>query len=630
MLYSNGYAGIIVSFIASSLLVYGFETPQVAQFKLYWWLAMVSLLVVRFADTIYWHRTHLGTLFDGCKSVYRFSTGTLLTAIMWCVYCLSVFPFIDTIELSFNIIIVSALAGGAATVLAAHKLTAMLYAAILLLPFSSALILAADFHEYILGVLGLSFGGVMLITAKKSADFTAQAIRFKNQNAVLVESMEEEVQERTKRIHELSNIDPLTGLFNRTAFLTQLHRHILDNVAQGKTFALLFIDLDGFKKINDTIGHETGDSVLKQTAARLKKHCPDQQLLCRWGGDEFLVGLDDATAESALQIATQLIAKISDAYEFENNRLSLGATVGVALYPEHTKDEKRLIQLADTAMYYQKKTSPSSAGMFSEKLSKRLAREQYLKDALSEALTNNQLRLVYQPIVNTQTHQIEAFEALLRWRLNGENIPPDEFIPIAEQYGQIRKIGAWVIEQACLDAKSWQDQNAISVSVNVSVIQLQEDDFIHIVDNALAASGLPAKCLHIEITESVFAADKDTLLNKINALQQRQVNVSIDDFGTKYSSLSVIQELSANKVKIDRSFIASLDTNGLPIVKAVLNIAEAFGYDVVAEGVETLQQAQTLKELGIHYLQGYYFAIPSEKDQLSQYLQPNALPVSRD
>lgn len=205
MLYNNGYAGIMVSLIASSLLVYGFETPEIAQFKLYWWLTMVFLLAIRFADTVYWHRANLDTNFDGCKSVYRFSTGTLLTAVMWCSYCLTVFPFIDTIELSFNIIIVSAMACGAATVLAAHKTTAMLYTAILLLPFSSALTLAPDFHKYILGVLGLSFGGVVLITAKKSADFTAQAIRFKNQNAVLVESMEEAVQERTKRIHELSN-----------------------------------------------------------------------------------------------------------------------------------------------------------------------------------------------------------------------------------------------------------------------------------------------------------------------------------------------------------------------------------------------------------------------------------------
>lgn len=193
---------------------------------------------------------------------------------------------------------------------------------------------------------------------------------------------------------------------------------------------------------------------------------------------------------------------------------------------------------------------------------------------------------------------------MLRWDSNGENIPPDEFISIAEQYGQIRKTGAWVIDQACLEAKNWQSHDAISVSVNISVIQLQDDDFIQVIDNALAVSGLPAKCLHIEITESVFAADKNTLLTKINALQQRRVNVSIDDFGTKYSTLSVIQELSVNKVKIDRSFIASLDTNGLPIIKAAPNIAEAFGYDVVAEGVETSHQAQILRELGIHYLQG--------------------------
>ena len=198
--------------------------------------------------------------------------------------------------------------------------------------------------------------------------------------------------------------------------------------------------------------------------------------------------------------------------------------------------------------------------------------------------------------MDSETFQPVAFEALLRWQLVNENIPPYEFISIAEQYGQIRKIGAWVLNQACIAAKSWQSQMPLSVAVNVSVIQLQDDDFIDIVEQALVNSGLAAQYLHIEITESVFAADKETLLDKISNLQQRGIRVSIDDFGTEYSSLSVIQELSANKVKIDKAFVDSLDTSGMPIVNAVLHIAKAFGYDVVAEGVETLQQAEILRK----------------------------------
>ncbi|WJG08775.1 EAL domain-containing protein [Aliiglaciecola sp. LCG003] len=590
---------------------------------------MAALLVLRFADALVWQKTKRGTIYDGQKYVLRFASGTILTALMWCFYCLMVFPHIETIELAFNIIIVAAMAGGAATILGAHKPTAILYSAILLVPFSLALLTSDVHHQYILGLLGLAFSAVMVITAKKSGEFNQVAIRLKNENAILVEHMEEEVEERTNQIYQLSNIDPLTGLFNRTAFLSQLDKHIEYDKKSGGTFALLFIDLDGFKKINDSIGHEAGDRVLQQTAQRLKNSCPDEQLLCRWGGDEFLVGLDQADANSALELAQQLIAKISNPYVFESNRLNLGATVGIAMYPEHTVSGIKLIQLADTAMYFQKKNSPCTAGLFSERLGKQLAREQRLKDALSEAIEEDQLRIVYQPIIDAKTHTTVAFEALLRWNLNNENIPPDEFITIAEQYGLIRKIGNWVLQQACSTAVSWQQHATIAVSVNVSVIQLQDNEFIDFVDSVLAQTELAPECLHIEITESVFAADKEALLEKITALKQRNIHISIDDFGTEYSSLSVIQELSADIVKIDRAFVHSLDTNGLPIVKAVLNIAEAFGYEVIAEGVETVQQANILRDLGVDYLQGFYFCKPLELRALSNFVKSKPLPFTK-
>ncbi|MFA3793104.1 putative bifunctional diguanylate cyclase/phosphodiesterase [Aliiglaciecola sp. SL4] len=588
---------------------------------------MMVLLLIRLADTYFWLKKNKAAPNNSKKSILRFSLGTITTASMWCMYCLVLFPYIDTIELAFNIIIVSAMAGGASTVLAGSKVTAMLYSGILLIPFSIALLLAPEFHEYILGLLGMSFGCVMLITASKSANFTALAIRLKNENAVLVEDMEAEVSARTKQIYELSNIDPLTGLFNRNAFLTHLRTNIDTSKKANKSIALLFIDLDGFKKINDTIGHETGDMVLKQTAERLKEIYKNHQLICRWGGDEFLVAVENANKSKAILLADKLIRRISEPYIFSRNRLSISATVGIAMFPEHATQENVLIQLADTAMYYQKKAFPSTAGVFSAHLGKQLAREQRLKDGLSEAIENQQLRLVFQPIVDSETFQPIAFEALLRWQFVNESIPPYEFISIAEQYGQIRKIGAWVLNEACKAAKSWQSKMPLSVAVNVSVIQLQDDDFIDIVDQALVDSGLPSTFLHIEITESVFAADKETLLDKITCLQERGIKVSIDDFGTEYSSLSVIQDLSANKVKIDKAFVDSLDSNGMPIVNAVLQIAKAFGYDVVAEGVETLQQAEVLRKAGVNHLQGYYFAKPLESTFLKQYLKGRALPL---
>lgn len=588
---------------------------------------MVVILLIRLVDTFVWLNRSKTTEMNGKLSILRFSVGTITTAAMWCVYCLVVFPYVDTIELAFNIIIVSAMAGGASTVLAGSKTTAMLYSAILLIPFSIALLLEPQFHEYILGILGLSFGFIMLLTANKSADFTSLAIRLKNENATLVEHMEAEVSARTRQIYELSNIDPLTRLFNRSAFLNHLRSGLKSSKESAKSLALLFIDLDGFKKINDTIGHETGDMVLEQTAERLKACYSNHHLICRWGGDEFLIALENSNQKEAIVLADKLIKQISVPYIFSKNRLSISATVGIAMFPEHATNELVLIQLADTAMYYQKKAFPSTAGVFSAHLGKQLSREQRLKDALSEAIENQQLRLVFQPIVDAETFQPVAFEALLRWQLENENTPPYEFISIAEQYGHIRKIGAWVLSEACKASMSWQSQQALSVAVNVSVIQLQDSDFIEIVDKAISDSGLPAEFLHIEITESVFAADKEILLDKIAGLQDRGIKVSIDDFGTEYSSLSVIQELSADKVKIDQVFVASLDTNGMPIVNAVLQIAKAFGYDVVAEGVETIQQAEILRKAGVNHLQGFYFAKPLESSMVNRYLKGLSLPL---
>ena len=618
LLYDNGFAGILISIIASTGLVFGFDDQQTRSFKVIWWGVMMTLLLVRLADTIWWNRKLRNTEFDGPKSIQRYITGTIATGFMWATYCVTLFEQVGNLELTYMIVIVSAMAGGAATVLAAHKYTAMFYSALMLAPFSVMLLFSLDNYKYLLGILGISFAVVMVVSARKSADFTKQAIMLKNYNAVLVNHMEQEVAHRTRQIYELSNIDPLTKLYNRNAFLVNLKRQLSTCEESQGRLALLFIDLDGFKKINDSIGHETGDMVLKQTAKRLKHHCPDEQLLCRWGGDEFLMAMLCNEPQQAVEWANQIIAKISGAYSFENNRLTLGGTIGIAIYPDHCESELKLIQLADTAMYYQKKRSAGSAGLFSEHLGRQLSREQKLKDALAEAIENNQLHLAFQPIVDAKNYRPVAFEALLRWRLDDKEISPVEFIPLAEQYGQIRKIGTWVLQQACITAAKWPKY--LAISVNVSVIQLQEPDFVELVKQALEQSQLSPRRLHIEITESVFAADKSALLDTIRALQNMEIAVSIDDFGTEYSSLSVLQELSANVVKIDRTFVRSLETNGLPIIKAVLNIAKAFNYKVVAEGVEMQEQASMLTYLGVDYLQGYYYSKPMDEVALQHYL----------
>jgi diguanylate cyclase (GGDEF)-like protein len=617
LLYGNAISGIIVTLVTSSSLVFSFSNPSSDIFKKSWWCGMFILLTLRMADVVWWKIKLQHTDFSGKCAIKHFIIGVNITAIMWAVYLVYITMHTSDIELSITLIAISAMAGGSATILAAHKYTAMFYAFVLLAPGSVGLLLSEVQALQLLGVMGFSFSIVMVITSKKSAEFTHHTLFLKNENTDLLHHMEEQVEQRTNKIYELSNLDPLTGLFNRTAFL----KNLKSVVAKSKnTFALLFIDLDGFKKINDSIGHKGGDLILKQTADRLKSIDVEAQHLCRWGGDEFLIVLADTNEATAVEKSTQLIELLSEPHNSENSVLSVGATIGVAIFPDHAKTEDRLIQSADMAMYYQKKNARSTVGVFSKQMENRYSHELRLKNELKKAIERQQLRLVFQPLVLSTNYKVTAFEALIRWQLDDDNIPPDEFIPIAEQYGLIHEIGAWVMMNACLQASQWDIKQQLAVCVNVSVIQLKNELFINIVDDALSRSGLPAELLHVEITESVFAPDTCFLSDQIKLLQARGIKVSIDDFGTGYSSLSVMQDLAVNMVKIDRSFVSNMDGNGYAIISAVMNIASSLDFLVVAEGVETEMQAQQLSLLGVHFLQGYYFSKPIEIKNIPSYL----------
>lgn len=617
LLYGNAVSGIVISLITSSFLVFAFNNPLTDSFKHIWWWGMSALLILRMVDVIIWKTKLQHTEFDGEKAVKRFIIGVNPTGVMWAVYLVYITKYNSSVELTTTLIAIAAMAGGSATILAAHKYTAMFYAFILLSPASIGLLLSEQYALKLLGVLGLSYSIVMLITSKKSADFTLNTLFLKNENKVLIHQMEEKVEQRTRKIYELSNLDSLTGLYNRTAFLNHLKTAL---ASSNKPFALLFIDLDGFKKINDSIGHQAGDQILKKSADRLKQWSFDTKLLCRWGGDEFLMVLADTDEVRAVGVAEQLIEVLSEPHNTENSVLSVGATIGIALYPEHAKTEDRLIQSADMAMYYQKKQARSTVGVFSKQMDKLYSYELRLKNELIKSIEKQQLRLVFQPIISSKNDEVVAFEALLRWQLDEENIPPDDFISIAEQYGLIHEIGAWVLRNACLQASQWSTEQQLAVCVNVSVIQLQDEQFIDIVDNALLCSSLSGELLHIEITESVFAADTSIISNQIKRLQARKIKVSIDDFGTGYSSLSVIQDLAINMVKIDRSFVNKMNTNGHAIISAVMHIASSLDFSVIAEGVETEAQARELHKLGVHYLQGYYYSKPIEIEDIDSYL----------
>ncbi len=619
----------MISFIASCGLVFGFPNEKIEAYKTIWLAVMTVVLLARSIDWIVWKKYLSDTSFDPTTVTRRFVAGSMLTALVWSSFSL-LFYAMDIIELSSTIIILAAMAGGATTVLSANRKLSIFYSSVLLVPASSVLAFSSQDFQQVLGYLGLMFSLVMIFSAIKASEFTSRAVKINNENADLLlqmenekqavqeanSNLEEKVKQRTEKIYELSNIDPLTGLFNRKAFLTDLNVFFADALKNNFSIGLLFIDLDGFKQINDTLGHTIGDKVLQLTAERIAKTVGNKQKICRWGGDEFLVVLPDLEADKASQFASSLVGCISEPFHFDNNHLSVSATVGIAMYPEHTVDADEIIRLADTAMFVQKKTQKSSVRMFSQDMKEALSREQTLKDGLALAIDHKQFHMNYQPIINSETGKVVTYEALLRWRFQDESVGPDEFIPIAEQYGSINIVGSWVLQQACQDIAQKFPESDCGVSINVSVIQLMQPNFLSVINHALKESNLAPSRVHLEITESVFAENLSLLKFQIQQVQNLGVRVSIDDFGTGFSSLSHLQNLGVNTVKIDRSFIRDFDKGGQAIIQATLHIAKQLGCEVVAEGVETEEQYQCLSSLGVKFLQGYYFAKPKTLDVL--------------
>ncbi|MBJ7536123.1 putative bifunctional diguanylate cyclase/phosphodiesterase [Marinomonas transparens] len=623
LLYANVSAGSFVSFLVSTSLVFGFEfdseDQEYTDHKIIWWVLMMVFISLRHLDSVLYQKEVYKNLFSLQQDILRFTVFASMGASIWSAYALYFFPFSSPDELTVTIIVICGMAAGGANLWSAHQFTAVTYALIILGPLAVLLLLSEDSHQHLLGLIGLGFTFVMMLSAHKTSSFTKDAIHLKTQHLQLLRDMEKKVELRTQEIYRLSNIDPLTGLLNRNAFLKELNHMVAVN--PSTSLALLFIDLDGFKQINDSMGHEVGDKVIKDTSSRIASLCKGSLLLCRWGGDEFLVVLNYESHEQTHHFAQQIITAVSSPHITKQSQTWIGATIGVALYPEHGTHHDSLIQNADMAMYHQKRVEKGQVGYFNESLRQRLIRERLLSDRLSTAIEENALRLVFQPILESQTGKVTGLEALLRWHLDGEEVAPVEFIPLAEQYGLIKTIGLWVIEQACLQSISLsKGSQPPSVSVNVSVIQLQDHNFASQVQSLLTRLQFDPSLLLIEITESVFATDQKTLLEQIQALQKLNIKISIDDFGTGYSSLSSMQNLGADIIKIDKSFINKIDSTGLSIIKAVMEIAHSMGLRVVAEGVETAEQEKILKDIGAHLLQGYHLCRPLEAEQLTEYL----------
>lgn len=429
-----------------------------------------------------------------------------------------------------------------------------------------------------------------------------------------------------ERIRHLSEHDFLTGLPNRVLLLDRLQQAIASARRNRSMLAVLFLDLDHFKNINDSLGHHIGDKLLQVVADRLKKCVRGNDTVSRQGGDEFVVMLTDIGGiDQVAHIAANILHALSMPYHIEEHALTITTCVGISLYPDDGQDMDMLIRNADTAMYHAKEHGRNNYQFFNHAMNVRIVARMTLENQLRTALEQDQFFLEYQPEIDIASGRIVGVEALLRWQHpEGGSLAPAHFLQAAEACGLIVPIGDWVLQAACRQARAWHDAGTpMMVGVNLSVIQFRQKDFLQKIGNILRQTALAPQLLALEITESVLIDTAGTAMETMHALREMGVVLAVDDFGTGYSSLSYLKHFPVDKLKIDQSFVRDLadDANDAAIIRAILIMAKSLNLKVVAEGVETIDQLEFLRAQGCDEFQGNYFMHPVLAAELPQFLR---------
>ncbi|MBD2234293.1 EAL domain-containing protein [Phormidium tenue] len=435
------------------------------------------------------------------------------------------------------------------------------------------------------------------------------------------------LQQSEEQLHHLAHHDPLTGLPNRLWLNVHLEQSIQQAIRQQTKLALLFVDLDRFKHINDSLGHRAGDSLLQQLGDRLHQALRANDCVARISGDEFVVVLEDVKDVAHIGTAIARLMTVFEApFDLEGQTVHMTASIGISLFPDDSSEAATLLRYADTAMYEAKEEGRNTYRFYAEEMTATAFEHVLFGNALRNALQQEQLHLVYQPQINLQSQRWVGLEVLLRWQHPdlGE-ISPAQFIPIAEQSGLIHEIGTWVLQSACCQAKTWLDQGLDfgRVAVNVAASQLNHENFVQVVEEVLRKSGLPPQHLELEVTERLVMQRTEAKIQQLKQLRQMGVQIAIDDFGTGYSSLSYLKLLPIDKLKIDKSFVCDIphDANDMAIAAAVIALGQALGMTIIAEGVEEEAQVAFLKLKGCHEAQGYLYSRPLKPEAVLAFLQ---------
>jgi diguanylate cyclase (GGDEF)-like protein/PAS domain S-box-containing protein len=433
-----------------------------------------------------------------------------------------------------------------------------------------------------------------------------------------------------ERLRYMATHDALTGLPNRSLLSDRLRMAIAHARRSGRGFAVLALDLDGFKKVNDALGHPIGDGLLRVAAVRLSETLRDADTLARVGGDEFVALLPGVTSEAEVQnIARRMISAMQLPFDIQEHILYVGTSIGVAIFPEHGDSEVKLLAHADTAMYRAKETGKARYVIYNHEKFSQPEHDVSMEAAMFQAVRDGEFLLHYQPIVDARSRKIMGFEALMRWNRPGLGmVSPAQFIPMAESNGLINLLGAWALKAACVQIKRFEEVagRPLYVSVNVSPRQFRNDQFLDIMDDAIRLSGLDGRQLLLEITEGILMSDPEHAQALLTAMTARQVRIAIDDFGTGYSSLAYLKRFPIATLKIDRAFIKDLPASikDVAICNVVLSLASHLNLTTVAEGVENEEQLKFLADHGCGLIQGYLTGRPVMPADAVELLKANA------
>ena len=618
--------------------------------KASWAWLLLSLLVlgVRLLDAMRWRRA--GVPPPSHILIRNYAVGVLASALLWAALPWVVFAELETAGKVIVMLTLAGMVSASAWLLSPLRRVSLLHAALLLLPGSLWLLGSDESAQRMIGVMAVLFFALAVagISAAhrtmRSAMLTAQdnlrladaeaasrrqveqlTAELSDARCVMEQAkagLERRIEDRTAALEDRSRelarqavTDSLTGLPNRKG----INEHLTELLAESAKpnskghLALLFLDLDHFKEVNDLMGHVAGDTVLRVAAERLRESIPRGAFAARWGGDEFVVvlpALQRAEQQSTV-VAEQLRAALSIPVNLQERVVRIGCSIGVALAPMHGSTPEALIIAADHAVYSAKSEGSGRVRLFDTRLAEQTGRQNKVAQALPAAVELGQLQVAYQPIVSAADGSATHVEALARWRHpQWGAVSPTEFIPMAEASGLIHTMGRWVLRQACLDAARWPGSQPPKVSVNVSAMQVTSGRLVAQVREALASAGLPPQRLMIELTESLPMGSRERVEATLTELRGMGVTFAIDDFGTGYSSLSSLMRQPLSLIKVDRSFVQDVPGEGELLIKATVDVARCFGLEVVAEGVETRAQKMRLTALGVSYMQGYLFGKP--------------------